>query len=441
MKKFKWLRGLCAGLLSASLVLGFAACANDDQGGTQDDGTVPTSGTLTIWAWDDNFNVKAANVAADYYKQSNPGVTVNVVSMAQDDIVAALNTAFSAANYEGLPDIVLIEDYRIQGYLQSYQGELADLSDVTDPSKFMDYKLEVMTDADGKVYGVPFDSGVAALFYRTDYIEQAGYTQEDMKDLTWEKYIEIGKAVKEKTGHAMLTLDPSDLGQLRMMMQSVGAWYVAEDGQTVTIQNNAALKEAISIYKQMIDAGIVTQVSGWDPFVRAFQDGSVASVPTGCWIAPTISAATDQSGKWAVAPLPKMGNVSGSGHYTNIGGGAWYVIAKSDNVTLAKDFLSKTFASNNELLNQLVSDISLVSTLKSASTMQNYTAGVEFYGGQAIFQDFASWTEQIPPVNYGQFTYDIEDVMTTAVQSVLNGTDIDSALASAQTQAEGIIVA
>ena len=34
----------------------------------------------------------------------------------------------------------------------------------------MDYKLGVMTQ-DNKVYGVPFDSGVAALFYRTDYIE------------------------------------------------------------------------------------------------------------------------------------------------------------------------------------------------------------------------------------------------------------------------------
>ena len=36
---------------------------------------------------------------------------------------------------------------------------------------------------------------------------------------------EIGKAVKEKTGKAMLTLDPSDIGQIRMMMQSAGTWY------------------------------------------------------------------------------------------------------------------------------------------------------------------------------------------------------------------------
>ena len=109
-----------------------------------------------------------------------------------------------------------------------------------------------------------------------------------MQDLTWEKYIEIGKAVKAKTGKDMLTLDPNDLGQLRIMMQSAGSWYVKEDGKTVNIADNQALKDCINIYKQLIDSGIVKQVSGWDAFVGAFQKGDVASVPTGCWIASSI---------------------------------------------------------------------------------------------------------------------------------------------------------
>ena len=54
-----------------------------------------------------------------------------------------------------------------------------------------------------------------------------------MQDITWEKYIEIGKAVKEKTGKAMLTMDPSDLNQIRVMMQSAGAWYVDKDGKVI----------------------------------------------------------------------------------------------------------------------------------------------------------------------------------------------------------------
>lgn len=48
--------------------------------------------------------------------------------MSQDDIVQKLNTALASGNTEGLPNIVLIEDYRIQGYLTSYPDAFANLS-------------------------------------------------------------------------------------------------------------------------------------------------------------------------------------------------------------------------------------------------------------------------------------------------------------------------
>ena len=425
---------LLAALLCAVLLTGFTACSSS--GGQN--ASSGAANTVTIWAWDDNFNVKAANVAKEYYAKENPDVTVNVVSMAQADIVQALNTALSSKTYNGLPNIVLIEDYRIQNYLNSYPGELRDLSAIVNASDFMDYKLEVMSEG-GKIYGVPFDSGVTALFYRTDYVEQAGYTAADMENLTWDKYIEIGKAVKEKTGKAMLTLDPSDLGQIRMMMQSAGAWYVKEDGKTVSISDNAALKEAVKTYKNLMDSGISTLISGWDPFVGAFQKGNVASVPTGCWIAPSIAAAEDQSGKWAVVPLPRMSGLDSSTNYSNIGGAGWYVLDKVSGAELAEDFLAKTFATNLNLMNDLAKEISLVSTLKAAAETENYTTPNAFFSGQEIFKEFSLWTTKIPAVNYGFYTYTIEDIMTEAVQSYMQGTDLDKALAAAQSQAESAI--
>lgn len=53
-------------------------------GSSSDSSTASSSdpNTLTIWAWDDNFNVKAANLAKEYYQKEHPDVTVNVVSMA-----------------------------------------------------------------------------------------------------------------------------------------------------------------------------------------------------------------------------------------------------------------------------------------------------------------------------------------------------------------------
>lgn len=78
---------------------------------------------LTIWAWDEAFNIKAAEVAKEMYAEKNPDVEIDIVTMAQDDIVTKLNTSLSSASYDGLPDIVLIEDYKAQGYLTSYQDE------------------------------------------------------------------------------------------------------------------------------------------------------------------------------------------------------------------------------------------------------------------------------------------------------------------------------
>ena len=429
--KFKRIAAMA---LAGMMTLSLAACGSSGDG---EKAKKKDDNKLTIWAWDESFNIKAANEAKDIYAKENPDAEVEVVTMAQDDIVAKLNTSLSSGSYDGLPDIVFIEDYKIQGYLTAYQDEFADLSDIASADDFASYKTGV-NQVDGKMYGIPFDSGVAAVFYRTDLIEQAGYTSEDMQNLTWDKYIEIGKAVKEKTGKHMLTLDPSDLGQIRMMLQSAGTWYTDEEGK-VNIKDNEALKQAFSTYQKIVDSGISKQVSDWDQFVGAFNNGDVASVPIGCWISPSILKAEDQSGKWAVAAFPKMAENADSVNASSIGGAGWYVLKNVGHEELAKDFLSKTFASNAELMNQLAVDINLVSTLKAAESAENYTKGIEYYGGQEVFADFAEWQNAVPTVNYGQDTYAIEDMMTEALQQILSGTDMDKVLSDYQGQVEAAV--
>lgn len=423
-------------LLASTLTLGLAGCGSNDNEGSGETAT-GSNDKITVWAWDESFNIVAANQAKEIYLKDNPDTEIEVVTMSQDDIVAKLNTSLSSGSYEGLPNVVLIEDYKIQGYLQAYQDEFADLSSVAKASDFAEYKTGVNV-IDGKLYGIPFDSGVAATFYRTDLIEQAGYTKEDMKDLTWEKYIEIGKAVKEKTGVAMCTLDPSDIGQIRMMLQSAGAWYTGENGE-VTIAGNQALKDAIKVYKDLTEAGITKQVAEWDQFVGAFNNGEVASVVTGCWIAPSIKKAEDQSGKWAVAEFPKMSANSKSVNASSIGGAGWYVLKNVGNAETAVDFVGKTFGSNADLTNQLAESINLVSTLNAAADVPNYNKGDEYFGGQEVFKDLAEWTSEVPSVNYGLHTYAIEDIMTEALQAILQGADIDETLNTFQGQIEAAV--
>ncbi|WP_405111531.1 extracellular solute-binding protein [Paenibacillus sp. FSL K6-1217] len=391
---------------------------------------------VTIWAWDPAFNIAALEVAKAEYAKTNPDVKINIVEYAQADIIQKLNTGLNSGTTKGLPNIVLIEDYRSQSFLQSYKDSFYDLSSSIKGADFADYKSGP-TSLDGKQYGIPFDSGVTGLYVRTDYLEQAGYKLADLQDIDWKQYIEIGKAVKEKTGKALITLDPNDLGLIRVMIQSAGQWYLKEDGKTPNIAGNAPLKEAFETYKELTESNVAKVHADWSQFVAALNSGDVASVPTGNWITPSITAETSQSGKWGIAPLPKL-TVNKSVHASNLGGSSWYVM-NVDGKETAADFMAKTFGSNVEMYQKLLTDIGVIGTFKAAAGGEAYSQANEFFSGQKIVSDFAAWTEQIPSVNYGINTYAIEDILIVEMQNYLNGKDIDSVLSDAQAQAESQI--
>ncbi|MDN4619101.1 extracellular solute-binding protein [Paenibacillus sp. PsM32] len=417
-------------LLLATVFM-LSACSSNSGSGASSD---PAKKEITVWAWDPNFNIAALNLAKERYMAKHPDVKINIVENAQADIVQKLNTGLNSGTTKGLPNIVLIEDYRSQNFLQAYPDAFRDMSDSIKGTDFADYKAGP-TSYNGKQYGVPFDSGVTGMYVRTDYLKEAGYTPEDMQDIDWDKFIEIGKAVKAKTGKDMLTQDPNDLGLIRAMIQSAGSWYLKEDGKTPNIAGNAALKEAMENYKAMFDANIVKTNSDWSQFLAAFNSGAVASVPTGNWITPSIKAEASQSGKWAVVPFPKLKNTPNSVHASNIGGSSWYVM-NVDGQDTAADFMKETFGSDKELYQDMLNKIGIIGTLKSASSGSAYDKADEFFGGQKIYADFAKWTTEVPNVNYGLHTYAIEDIMTVEVQNYLAGKDIDSVLNDVQAQAE-----
>ncbi|WP_322907259.1 ABC transporter substrate-binding protein [Paenibacillus campi] len=419
-------------LLLASVLL-LSACSSG--GGNASTSSDPAAKEITIWAWDKNFNVAALELAKAKYMQSHPDVKINIVENAQADIVQKLNTGLNSGTTKGLPNVVLIEDYRSQNFLQAYPDAFRDMSDKIKAADFADYKIGP-TSYEGKQYGIPFDSGVTGLYVRTDYLKQAGYTPDDLKNITWDQYIEIGKKVKAATGKDMLSQDPNDLGLIRAMIQSAGSWYMKEDGMTPNIAGNAALKKALETYKAMYDANIVKPNSDWSQFLAAFNSGAVASVPTGNWITPSVKAEASQSGKWAVEPFPVLSDVPNSVHASNIGGSSWYVM-NVDGKDTAADFMASTFGSDKDLYQEMLSKIGIIGTLKAASEGGAYDKADEFFGGQKIYADFAKWTTEVPKINYGLHTYAIEDIMTVELQNYLSGSkDVDTMMNDVQTQAE-----
>lgn len=95
------------------------------------------------------------------YAKTNPDVKINIVEYAQADIIQKLNTGLNSGTTKGLPNIVLIEDYRSQSFLQSYKDSFYDLSSSIKGTDFADYKSGP-TSLDGKQYGVPLTPALPA---------------------------------------------------------------------------------------------------------------------------------------------------------------------------------------------------------------------------------------------------------------------------------------
>ncbi|ADD02965.1 extracellular solute-binding protein family 1 [Thermoanaerobacter italicus Ab9] len=407
---------------------------NSDQ---QSDTATSSTKKITVWAWDPNFNIAIMNDAKAIYTKEHPDVQIDVVEMARDEVEQKLNTILASGVKEGLPDIVLIEDYSAQKYLQAYPGAFADLTDKIDYSKFAKYKVELMT-LNGRTYGIPFDSGVTGLFYRRDILEQAGFKPEDLNNITWDRFIEIGKKVKEKTGKDLIGFDPADGTLMRAMVQSAGKWFFDKNGEP-NLVNNPAVKEAVTTYNKIFHSGVAKKVNGWNDWVATFTKGDVAAVVTGAWIIGSIKSASDQSGKWALAPTPRL-NLSTSINASNTGGSSWYVLNYSKNKDVAIDFLKEIFAGNIGFYQKILVERGAIATYLPAQSGSAYSAPDPFFGGQKIYVDLSEYMKKVPPVNYGVYTYETINAIMNVIPDVYSGKiSVDAALKEAEEQAKSEI--
>lgn len=427
--KYRNCMKLMTGIALASLAL--AGCSSHSSTGNTDSNGKTE---LTAWAWDPNFNIKALEVAEDFYESEYPGkIDLEIIENAQDDIVQKLNTALSSGVTKGLPNIVLIEDYRAQSFLDAYPDSFFPVTDFINADDFASYKIE-SSSIDGENYAIPFDTGVTGLYIRKDLLEKAGHTIDDVTNVTWQQLQSIGEDILDKTGTKLFSSDTNFGPMLRGQMQSSGSWYTKEDGTTPYIEDNKALREALQNIKSFYDAGLVNIHNNWSEMLKAFNTGVVAAVPSGNWITPSIMAEESQSGDWTVVPWPRQ-SLSQSVNASNLGGASIYIL-NIDGKEAAADFVSKTFGSSVDFYEDLLSEVSALGTYLPVMDTDAYDVEVEYFGGEKIYEQFADWSIEVPAVNYGKNTYAFEDIVVNALSDYLAGKDLDSVLENAQEQAE-----
>lgn len=374
---------------------------------------------VTVWCWDPNFNGATMQEAGERFTAAHPDFELNIVDFSREDLEQKLQAQLASGVTDGLPDIVLIEDYSAQKFLLSYPGSFEPLDDKIDMSRFAAYKVELAS-LGGQAYSVPFDSGVTGWFYRTDILAEAGYQPEDLQDVTWDDVFEIGDKVLEVTGHPLLSIRVDSGADTRHMLQSAGDWYFTPEGEPNFV-DNPVFAESLEVFGHLLRSDIAKNVSGWTEYTGAFVSGEVASVVSGVWMTATVKSNPEFAGLWGVAPVPRLAGIENSINASNTGGSSWYVLNSAPEKETAIQFLNDIWASDVDFYQKILVDQGALGSLLDARNGPAFQASDEFFGGQPVWQNFSDWLQEIPAVNYGIFTYEAIDALEAQVPALMAG--------------------
>ncbi len=388
---------------------------------------------VTVAAWDKNFNIPALEAAAaDYKANVDPDFELEIIEQSQSsDIENAITTAGSSGDYSNLADIVLFQDHYIQRYVADYPDAWLDLADTDiDWDDFGAEKLSYST-IDGTHYGVPVDNGTVIFAYRVDILEDCGYSLEDVTGITWDRFIEIGKDVNEKTGKYLLSMDGDGNDLPYMMLQAEGSSQF-KDGKPY-ITENETMVEIVSKIVEMAQNNVLYLANDWSDYTdQTIVGDMVAGVMNGNWIIPTIRQVEDNSGKWQITSMPTL---SGEEGYASNGGSSLYVTSNAQNAELAKDFLAKTFgAGSTATYDDALRNGGVITCSTKASASDVYQEGVEFFNNQPIYTDIVEMGTHVPVVEQNDFHYTCRQYVASAIQQALQGTDVVAALQDAEDQ-------
>jgi lactose/L-arabinose transport system substrate-binding protein len=351
------------------------------------------------------------------------------------DVEQAVTLAGSSNDYSQLPDIVLFQDHYIQNYVANYPDAWQDLEGADiDWSDFGAEKLSYST-IDGKHYGAPVDNGTCVFAYRIDILEQAGYTIDDVTGITWDRWLEIARDVKDKTGYALLSMDHSGDDLPYMMLQAEGQsqW---KDGKP-NLVGNETFKKIIEVIVQGANDGTILLANGWTEYTdNTIKGDQVAGVFNGNWIIPTIESNEAASGKWEITTIPTL---SGKEGYASNGGSSLYITGNCEKVELAQAFLAYTFgggAGAMDTYDNALRNGGVITTCVSASKSDVYNEGVAFFNDQPIYTTVVEYGTHVPTIEQNDYHYTLRTSVGNLITNVQNGADIDAEIENAQSEVE-----
>ena len=407
--KSRALRRAAAAAAAASattLVLAGCAGSSDSSGsGSGDEEVELTIATFNDFGYTDEL--------LQEYMDEHPNVTIvhNRAATSND----ARANYFQKLGKTGLADIEAIEvDWlpEVMEYADLLAPVPADLSD-----RWLDWKVEAATDAEGNLIGYGTDIGPEGVCYRSDLFAEAGLpTDRDevaaMLEGDWSTYFEMGEQYVEATGNAFF--DSAGGTYQGMVNQLPAAYEDPETGEITATEN----PEVADIYDQVLEASAnqSAHLGQWsDDWFAGLSNGAFATMLCPGWMLGVIEGNAADTTGWDIANVfPNGGGNWGGSYLTVPGNGANVEAAQelADWLTAPEQQIKAfeaagTFPSQNEALTD--------PTLLEATNAYFNDAPVG-----SILSDRAN-AVTVSPFK-GEYYFQINDAMQQALTRVEDGT-------------------
>jgi len=254
--------------LAAVLMLAIAGCGSDDD----DDGGAPeaekatqakASGNITWCIGKDTSG--AFGTVVDNFNKANPKANVKLLELPEDAgeqrrlQIQRLRAKSTECDVLGM-DVIWTAEYAGQGWLKDVSDFMSQNAD-----QFIESTVET-TDFEGKNWGVPFNSNAGFIYYRTDQVDKAPDTWEDL----YKEAKANNGVVYQGFRYEGLTVNFLEL------LYSAGGTVISEDGKQATADSQE-VKDVLTFMADGIKNGAAPKANTTykeEESRRAFESGN-----------------------------------------------------------------------------------------------------------------------------------------------------------------------
>jgi multiple sugar transport system substrate-binding protein len=349
MKKKTSLMLLISLLLIISVISG---CAAPTAPGPSTTGSAAEESIeLTFSTWGNATEIAGFNRMIEEFEAMNPGVTITLLERPAQGYRDQTVTELAAST---APDVIrggFLGDFAF--YASS--GAVIDLSPYLEEGFEDDFFEAAWTivNYNGRPHGIPLVTDTHALFYNTDYIEQAGIEVPQSMDecWSWQEFNEMSRLAMENSdadyGHAALW----NAKRWMLFLYGNGGQVLTDDLSAAAIDSEATI-ETINWMKTWYDEGLSPGSTSMKPSEQAdqlFINGAIAFFISGSWHMPALRDQMVSHG-WDVTYLPCTEN----GQDADLGGNGLMVTKDSDHPEMAAEFIK--FMTNTENMRRFAAD-------------------------------------------------------------------------------------